>query len=88
MAKDKFKDLDKEVQDKVASMDTDSIKTFIVQTVDAQSELMAAREKDLDWLSKKEELATANEVYKDGTKGNKLKVEFALRVLADRGIKV
>lgn len=86
--KDKFEKLEDTVKDKITALGSDEVKTYMVKTISEQSALMAARDVDSDWLSKKEAYKVANEVYSSGTKENKLKVAFALQTLISRGVKV
>jgi Flp pilus assembly CpaE family ATPase len=83
--KDPFEDVDSDFKDAVASMSTDEIRSQIVKVSINQMELMEAKKEDQDLSDKREAYNDANSIYRDGTKQNRLKLEFCKRVLGDKG---
>ncbi len=51
-----------------------------------QAELMACKEEDDDLILKQAAVSVAGEVYRDGTKMNKLKIKFIRQTLKSRGL--
>jgi len=82
---DKFDALPAEFRDSLAAMNRKDIRERIAQIALDQQELMDAKEKDHDLLKAKEQAKEAGEIYREGTKMNKLKIAFAKRVLDDKG---
>lgn len=83
--KDPFDALDPEYKDSIEAMTVEEIRDRIASVSLAQVELMEARDTDEDYQRAKEEAREAGAVYREGTKANRLKIEFAKRVLQDRG---
>lgn len=82
--KDTFADLDLEEQDKIASLRGDDLVAYVAKVALDQQALMKAKEEDQDLAEKKEAAKDAGAQYRDGTKGNKLRIAFAKRVMDDR----
>lgn len=83
--KDPFDALSQEYRDTIAAMSREDIRGRIAQVAIDQAELMDAKTKDLDFQNAKEQAKEAGAVYREGTKMNKLKIEYAKRVLDDKG---
>ncbi len=83
--KDKFEDLSADFKDSVASMSEVEIRTRISNVALNQVALLNAKENDLDLAEKQEAAKFAGEVYREGSKANKLMIEFCKRVLEDQG---
>jgi len=83
--KDKFEDLDDDYKSAVAGMDEVAIRERIAKVSLDQASLMEAKELDADLKLKKEVSKEAGAIYREGTKMNKLRIEFARRVLGDKG---
>lgn len=83
--KDPFEDLDTDFKEAVAGMANDEIRERIAKVALDQMELMEAKKQDQDLTDKKEAYSEANAIYRDGTKMNKLRMEFCKRVLGDKG---
>lgn len=83
--KDKFEDIDEEFKDSVAAMDEAEIRDQIAKISLTQVAIMEAKDQDADLKMKKEQASEAGAVYREATKMNKLKIEFARRVLGDKG---
>lgn len=83
--KDKFDALPEEFRDMVAGMTEEAIRAKIAQVALDQEELMKAKEGDTDLADKVEAAKLASEVYRDGTKMNRLRIQFCKRVLEDTG---
>ena len=81
----KFDDLPSDFKDAVAQSSPEDIRKRIAEVAIAQAELEAAKEKDQDYIEKKEALSVAGAVYRDGKKANRLKTAYCLQVLQDKG---
>lgn len=86
--KDKFSDLDEDYKNAVASMDTDAIKRKICEVAMNQEELMTAKSEDQDLAEKVGQAKEAGTIYREGSKMNRLRTQYAMRVLEDRGTTV
>ncbi len=84
--KNPYADLSETFCDAIASASTEEIRSRIGEIAIIQQELMEAKEMDEDFQRKKEAFSIAGEVYRHGTKENRLKIEFARSVLKDRGV--
>lgn len=82
--KDKFADLDQEIKTAICSMNEAEIRSKLSEVSLNQAALMAAKEEDQDLKEKKEAASDAGTIYRDGTKQNRLTVEYARQVLGDR----
>jgi hypothetical protein len=85
MKKDKFDLLEQEWRDAVQGLDAIDIKKRVAETALNQAELMRAKKEDMDLQEKKESYSDASSVYREGTKMNKMKIEFMKMVLDGRG---
>jgi hypothetical protein len=83
--KDPFEDLDNEFMDSVAAMSEVEIRQKISSVALNQVALLEAKDNDEDYQQKKEAASVAGEVYRDGTKMNKIRIQFCKRVLGDMG---
>lgn len=83
--KDKFEDLDEDFKNAVAGMDEAEIKNRIAKISLDQVTLMEAKALDADLKLKQEQSREAGAIYREGTKMNRLRIEFARRVLGDKG---
>jgi hypothetical protein len=83
--KDKFDALDPEFKDKVAALSAEEINNTLAQVAKDQEALEQAKEDDEDFQAKKEAAKEAGEVYREGRKVNRLKIQFCVRVLRDMG---
>lgn len=83
--KDQFEDIADEFKDAVAGMSTDEIRSQIVKVSLNQLELMEAKKQDQDLVDKRDAYNDANAIYREGSKENRLKLEFCKRVLGDKG---
>lgn len=83
--KDPFEDLDQDFKNAVAGMNEMEIRQKISSVALNQVALIEAKENDEDFQQKKEAASVAGEVYRDGTKANKLRIAFCKRVLGDKG---
>lgn len=83
--KDIFEDLDQDFKDTVVGMSESEIRQKISSVALNQVALLEAKENDQDFQTKKEQAKVAGEVYRDGTKQNKLRIAFCKRVLGDKG---
>jgi hypothetical protein len=83
--KDKFKDLDGEFKDTVASMSEEEIRATIAKVSLNQVELINAKALDQDLIQKRAAASDAGAIYREGTKQNKLRIEFCHQVLGDKG---
>lgn len=83
--KDPFEDLDEDFKNAVASMSEQEIRQKISSVALNQVALLEAKDNDQDYQQKKEDASIAGEVYRDGTKMNKIRISFCKRVLSDKG---
>lgn len=83
--KDPFADVPEEFRDAIDRMDRDDIKKMIAQVVIGQLELMEAQKADADYQSLKEQFREAGAVYREGTKANGLKIQYARQALEGKG---
>lgn len=83
--KDPFEDLDQDFKDTVAGMNEVEIRQKISSVALNQVALLEAKDNDEDYQQKKEVAKEAGAVYREGTKGNKLRIAFCKRVLGDKG---
>jgi hypothetical protein len=84
-AKDKFKNLDSDFKDAVASEDAEAIYKRVANLNAEIEHLDAAKKLDGDLMSAKDKYDTAVEPYKTQTKDLKLRIKFCIRVLGDQG---
>lgn len=84
-AKDKFKNLDSDFKDALASSSPEDIYKRITELSSQLEELDKAKKADQDLENLKEKVATALEPYKAAGKDLKLRIKFALQVLGDKG---
>ena len=83
--KDKWADLPEEFAEEVQGETEGGIRLRIAQVALNQAELMAAKADDDDLKSAKLAASDAGAIYSEGTKLNKLKIEFCKQVLDSRG---
>lgn len=74
--KSKFEELPEEFRSEVDSLSREALEHKIASIAMYQVELMAAKEQDMDLKQKREASRVAGEVYREGTKQNKLKIEY------------
>lgn len=80
--KDKFADLDQDFKDVANALKEPEIRDRIAKVSLDQAALLDAKEKDYDLKEKKEQAKEAGAVYREGTKANKLRIEY-YRILLD-----
>lgn len=83
--KDKFADLDEDFRDSIAGMDEAGIKRRIAEIALNQVAMNIAKENDEDLQQKQEAAKVAGEGYREVTKMNRLRIEYARQVLGDKG---
>jgi hypothetical protein len=83
--KDPFEDLDGEFKNAVAAMSELEIRQKISSVALNQVALLEAKDNDEDFQQKKEASKVAGAVYREGTKMNKVRIQFCKRVLEDKG---
>jgi len=83
--KDKFAALDSDFKDAVAQSSPDEIRKRVAQIALDNEALLKAKEEDEDLHEKLEVAKDAGEVYREGTKMNRLRIQFCQRVLEDKG---
>ncbi len=82
---EKVKDLDPHFIEEVRTGDSFKIKEKLVSLSKYENQLEEARKDDMDLASKREALKIANQTYSDPLNAIKLKRQFALKVLAEKG---
>ena len=83
--KDPFIDVPEEFKDAVAGMNVDEIKQRIAQVALDQVELMKAKKEDGDLLEKREAYKEAGMGYREGTKMNRVKIEYCKQMIDNKG---
>ena len=83
--KDEFLDLPDEFKDKIASSSPEEIDRTIAQVAKDQEENTRLMQEDQDLAEKRELAKEAAAGYREGTKANRLKIRYCLRVLHDKG---
>ncbi len=83
--KDKFEDLDIDFKDSIAAMTEEEIRAKLAEISLNQAALMQAKSDDEDLKTKKEIAKEAGAIYREGTKANRLRIEWARQVLGDKG---
>lgn len=81
----KVKDQDSTFVDEVRNLTPDQIKERMVKLTQYEVDLVEARKEDMDLKSAKEKLALCSSTYSEPLKANKLKREFLLQVLREKG---
>lgn len=87
MEKNPHEDVPEEWRDAVEAATTDDIKKKVAEVALAQAELMKAKKEDADLAEKKEQVKEASAIYREGSKLNKAKIEYAKMILDSRGAK-
>jgi hypothetical protein len=85
MKKDKWDDVPSEFKEALYSASDEEVKQKVAQIAIGQAELMIAKKQDQALEEAKEVYTAASAIYRDGTKANRLKIEFAHYVLESRG---
>lgn len=80
-----FADLDQDFKDVVANMKDEEIRAKISEIAINEHENREAKKADTDLEQKKEQYRIAGEIYREGSKANKIRVEFCYDVLQSRG---
>lgn len=83
--KDPFEDLDPEFKDALAAMTVEDINKRIAEVAKNEQENLKMKDEDEDLAEKKAQATEAGAVYKDASKMNRLRIQFAIRVLGDKG---
>lgn len=83
--KDPFIDVPEEFKDAIVGMSVEEIKRRIAQVALDQVELMKAKKEDGDLLEKKEAYKEAGQGYREGTKLNRVKIEFCKQIIDNKG---
>lgn len=84
----KFKKLDEAWRNDMLGRTEEEVRKVITDAAMNLVTLETAKQFDEDLARLKEELATANEIYKEGKKSNLLKIEFLIEALRSRGCDV
>jgi hypothetical protein len=80
-----FDDLSSDFKDAVAQSTPEDINNRIAQITKDTEELLAARDEDEDFQSKKALYSEAGAVYRDGKKANRLKTLYCIETLHSKG---
>jgi hypothetical protein len=80
-----FEDLDQDFKDDVANMKDEEIKAKLCEVAINEHENREAKKADQDLQQKHDVFSLAGEVYREGTKMNKLRTAYCYDVLAARG---
>lgn len=83
--KDKYADLDQDFKDTAASLAEAELRDRIATTSLNQAALIDARDKDFDLKDKKEAVKEASAIYREGTKRNKLVIDYLRSMLDAKG---
>lgn len=82
---DKINAIDAAFVDEVRLQPVDAIKERMIKLDRYEVKLLETRKEDMDLRSKKEDAKVAGEVYSEGLKAVKMKREFMLKVLSEKG---
>lgn len=85
--KNPYEDVPEEWRESVESATTEEIKKKVAEVALAQAELMKAKKDDADLADRREQYKEAGAIYREGSKMNKCKIEYAKMVLDSRGAK-
>lgn len=83
--KDPFATVPEEFKDAVQGMSADEINARIAQVAKDQVDLMKAKKEDQDLEEKKVAYREAGQVYREGSKLNRVKIEFCKAILEQKG---
>lgn len=83
--KDPFSALPETFKDACAAAQTDELQGRLASTAKDEEENQSAKRADQQLKEKAKEYQLAGQVYKEATKLNKLKTQYVIRILADRG---
>lgn len=83
--KDPFVEVPEEFKDAVAGMSIDEINARIAQVAKDQVDLMKAKKEDGDLLEKREAYKEAGVQYREGTKANRVKIEYCKQMIDNKG---
>lgn len=83
--KNEYDDLDSDFKSLVENMKDEEIRSKIAEVAMNQVELMKAKTADQDLAEKKTAAKMAGEMYRDGSKMNRLRIEYARQILENRG---
>jgi hypothetical protein len=81
----RFKKLDEEWRQEQLGATTEDLFGKITKTAMDDFQLAMAKDFDEDLAKLKEQVKVAQEPYSEGKKANKLRIEFLIQVLEDRG---
>lgn len=85
MPKDHFAELDSDFKTDITNCNEEEIRKRIASIALNQVALTSAMKEDQDLAERKLAAKEAGLVYKEGTKANKLRIEFCKQVLEDMG---
>ena len=83
--KDPFSALPETFKDGCASAQTGELQERLAQTAKSEEQNQSAMKADVDLKAKVEQANVARQPYKETTKLNRLKTQYIIRILADRG---
>lgn len=83
--KDQFEDLSEEFKTQIVNSSREDIEHHLASVALQHMELKQAQKDDGDLAEKKAAYKAANEMYVEGFKTHKMKLEFMRRVLNDKG---
>ena len=82
---DKLKELDPDFVETTLGMQKDELKNKIVDITKYQMEILDAKTKDLDLISLVEQTKIAGEVYRTNLKAIRLKLNYLIELLKEKG---
>lgn len=83
--KDPFIDVPEEFKDAVMGMNVEEIKQRIAKVALDQVELMKMKKEDEDLIKQRELYKEAGLVYREGTKLNRVKIEYCKMMIDSKG---
>ncbi len=83
---EKVRDVDAVFVDEIRVLTPDAVKDRLVKLDRYETELLETRKEDMELASLKEKTKTANETYSEPLKAIKLKRQFMLVVLKEKGV--
>lgn len=83
--KQPFEDLDQDFKDDVANMKDEDIRAKLAEVAINEHENREAKKQDQDLQQKHDAYSLAGEIYREGTKMNKLRTGYCYNILEARG---
>ena len=83
--KNEFPMLDDDTKNEIAGKSREELSAYLARVSMDQENLMTAKKNDGDLKECQEKLGMAMAIYRDGTKRNRQRIQYAMRCLGDKG---